>query len=172
MGDAAAAADAAAADAAAADAAAADAAAAAAAAAVAVAAAGAFEAGVAAAEPELPRRHRLRRRRAPPPIPMPPPPPLGRASWGQLVVVIDETYCATKNDLETPANEDDPSPMGKEFETPPTTAVGLIGGGDGSPRPSGCSRQLVTSSSTTRTIRRRPAGRRPTSRASTRRART
>ena len=65
---------------------------------------------------------------------MPPPPPLGPGeSWGQLVVVIDETYCATKNDLETPANEDDPSPMGKEPETPPTTAVGPIGGGDGSP---------------------------------------
>ena len=39
--------------------------------------------------------------RPPPPDPSPPPPPLGPASWGQLVVVINETYCATKNDSKT-----------------------------------------------------------------------
>ncbi|MEC8596799.1 MAG: VCBS repeat-containing protein, partial [Bacteroidota bacterium] len=39
----------------------------------------------------------------PPPEPFPPPPPLNPGErWGKLIVVINETYCGTKNDLETP----------------------------------------------------------------------
>ena len=55
----------------------------------------------------------------PPPCPFPPPPPLGPGeSWGRFIVVINETYCGTKNDLEVPATRE-PEPVS-------TTAVGTL----------------------------------------------
>ena len=77
----------------------------------------------------------------PPPLPFPPPPPLGPGeSWGQIIVVVNETFCGTKNDLETPSNPEIPSDetpgpttVGKDPQTGTTTSVGTLSPGDSRP---------------------------------------
>lgn len=70
-------------------------------------------------------------------MPFPPPPPLGPGEkWGQIIVVLNETFCGTKNDLETPP----PTTVGKEPETGTSTAVG-------NPNPNDPNPTLVTGGS-------------------------